>query len=89
VNTSQQIGGAISTALLNSLANSAVAAYLATHLSDPLAQADAALRGYHTAFWWAAGFYGVGAVLAAFLFRRKNAGGPVTPGRRTAMTYRA
>jgi EmrB/QacA subfamily drug resistance transporter len=79
VNTSQQIGGAISTALLNSLANAAAATYAAQHLSDPLVQADAALRGYHTAFWWAAGFYAVGAVVAALLFRRKGAGGSVVP----------
>jgi EmrB/QacA subfamily drug resistance transporter len=73
-NTSQQIGGAISTALLNSLANSAAATYVAAHLSDPLVTADAALHGYHTPFWWAAGFYASGAVLAALLFRRRGAG---------------
>jgi EmrB/QacA subfamily drug resistance transporter len=78
-NTAQQIGGAVSTALLNSLANAAAATYLARHLSDPLVQADAALQGYHTAFWWAAGFYAFGAAVAALLFRRKHAGGPVLP----------
>jgi EmrB/QacA subfamily drug resistance transporter len=76
-NTSQQIGGAISTALLNSLANSAAATYVAQRLGDPLAQADAALQGYHTAFWWSAGFYAVGAVVTALLFRRKDAGSVV------------
>jgi EmrB/QacA subfamily drug resistance transporter len=77
-NTAQQIGGAVSTALLNSLANSTAAAYVAGHASDPLVQADAALRGYHTAFGWAAGFYAVGAVVAALLFRRKDAGSAVS-----------
>jgi EmrB/QacA subfamily drug resistance transporter len=90
VNTSQQIGGAISTALLNYLANSAVAAYVAQHLSDPLIQADAALHGYRTAFWWAAGFYAAGTVVTALLFRRKGAGTAVvtavaaSPGARLA-----
>ncbi|MCU1612822.1 MAG: multidrug transporter, partial [Frankiales bacterium] len=74
-NTSQQIGGAISTALLNSLANGAAATYVAAHLRDPLVTADAALHGYSTAFWWAAGFYASGAVLAALLFRRRGAVG--------------
>jgi EmrB/QacA subfamily drug resistance transporter len=83
-NTAQQIGGAISTALLNSLANSAAATYVAAHLSDPLVRADAALHGYSTAFWWAAGFYAFGAGLTALLFRRKGAGGPVLPVPRTA-----
>ncbi|HVI37062.1 MAG TPA: MFS transporter, partial [Gaiellales bacterium] len=38
-NTAQQIGGAVSVALLNSLANSTAATYVAGHLSDPLIQA--------------------------------------------------
>jgi hypothetical protein len=77
VNTTQQIGGAISTALLNSLANAAALTYAAAHLSDPLVQADAALHSYDTAFWWSAGFFAVGAVVTALLFRRKGVGGAV------------
>jgi EmrB/QacA subfamily drug resistance transporter len=83
VNTSQQIGGAVSTALLNSLANSAAATYVTLHVSDPLVQADAALHGYSTAYWWATGFFAVGAVVAALLFRRKGAG-PVVSAPTTA-----
>jgi formate-dependent nitrite reductase membrane component NrfD len=79
MNTTQQIGGAICTALLNSLANAAAATYLATHLTDPLVQANAAMRSYATAFWWSAGFFAVGAVVAALLFRRKGMGGSVVP----------
>jgi hypothetical protein len=33
---------------------------VAQHLSDPPVQADAALHGYRTAFWWAVGFYAAG-----------------------------
>ncbi|MDT7570853.1 MAG: hypothetical protein QOE05_1027, partial [Actinomycetota bacterium] len=79
MNTTQQIGGAISTALLNSLANAAAATYVAAHLTDPLVQANAAMRSYETAFWWSAGFFAVGAVIAALLFRRKGVGGSVVP----------
>jgi EmrB/QacA subfamily drug resistance transporter len=90
INTTQQIGGAISTALLNSLANAAAATYLATHLTDPLVQADAALHSYATAFWWSAGFFAVGALIAALLFRRRGAGLVVpaltTPSARVAAT---
>jgi EmrB/QacA subfamily drug resistance transporter len=81
MNTTQQIGGAISTALLNSLANAAAASYVAAHLTDPLVQADGAMRSYVTAFWWAAAFFAVGALVAALLFRRR---GSVVRGQGTA-----
>jgi hypothetical protein len=71
-NTSQQIGGAISTALLNSLATGAAATYVAQHLSNPLVQADAALHSYSTAYSWSAGFFAVGTVVTALLFRGKT-----------------
>jgi EmrB/QacA subfamily drug resistance transporter len=71
-NTSQQIGGAISTALLNSLAAGAAAGYLAQHLSNPLVQAEAALHSYSTAYSWSAAFFAVGAVVTALLFRGKT-----------------
>jgi hypothetical protein len=66
VNTSQQIGGSMGVALLNTIAIS-VAARAADH-SFPLGAAksvlvSATLHGYAVAFWWAAGFFGVGAVL--------------------------
>jgi EmrB/QacA subfamily drug resistance transporter len=89
MNTTQQIGGAISTALLNSLANAAAATYVGTHVSDPLVQADAALHSYATAFWWAAGFFSLGAVVTALLFRGKRAAAPVVPTRTSPPTARA
>jgi sugar phosphate permease len=88
MNTTQQIGGAISTALLNSLANAAAATYVGTHVSDPLVQADAALHSYATAFWWAAGFFSLGAVVTALLFRGKRAAAPVVPTRTSPPTAR-
>jgi EmrB/QacA subfamily drug resistance transporter len=56
VNTSQQIGGAVGTALMSTIAAGATAAWLATNQTATNAAADqAAVHGYVIAFWWAAG----------------------------------
>jgi membrane protein implicated in regulation of membrane protease activity len=36
------------------------------------------VHSYTTAFWWAAGMFAAGAVLAALLFRRGAPGAPAT-----------
>jgi hypothetical protein len=68
VNTTQQIGGSLGTALLNTIA---VAVTLrALHHAPPTSAAAstaATLHGYAVAFWWAAGTFGVGALLAFFM----------------------
>ncbi|BCJ45287.1 MFS transporter [Actinoplanes ianthinogenes] len=70
INTVQQIGGSIGTALLSSFAASAATDYLkGKDPSSKLAQAQAALESYHTVFWWSAGFFVLAAVVAAVLFR--------------------
>ncbi|MCS5734063.1 MFS transporter [Herbiconiux daphne] len=75
VNTSQQVGGSIGTALLNTLAATAAADYVASHLPATAAvAAEAAVQSYATAYWWGAGFFAFGAVLAALLFRRRGQG---------------
>ncbi|GIG26199.1 MFS transporter [Cellulomonas denverensis] len=72
VSTSQQVGGAIGTALLNTLAATAASAYLADHApATPLVQAEAALHSFDTAYAWSAGIFLGGAVLAGVLFRRR------------------
>jgi hypothetical protein len=63
VNTGQQIGGSIGTALLSTLAASAASAYASTHRAADVA-AQAAVHGYTTAFMWAAAVFAVGAVTA-------------------------
>ncbi|WP_082456059.1 MULTISPECIES: MFS transporter [unclassified Plantibacter] len=75
VNTSQQVGGSIGVALLNTLAASAATAYV-TDNAPPTAEvlAQAAIHSYQTAYFWGAGFFAVGAVTAALLFRRRNQG---------------
>ncbi|WP_091704765.1 MFS transporter [Microbacterium sp. cf046] len=75
VNTSQQVGGSVGTALLNTLAATAAADFLVANA--PVTQEvgiQAALAGYSTAYWWGAAFFATGAVIAALLFRRRGNG---------------
>lgn len=72
LNTTQQVGGSISTALLNTLAATAATHYAEDHLSDPLVKANAALHSYEVAYWWSAGFFAVGVIITALLFRAKR-----------------
>jgi len=51
VNTCQQVGGSIGTALLNTIAASALSSYLVTHGTSPAAQAGAAVHSYVVTFW--------------------------------------
>ncbi|PBO26122.1 hypothetical protein CLM85_00790 [Streptomyces albidoflavus] len=80
VNTSQQVGGAIGTALLNTIAASATASYLATHAATGEAvrrvQAEAMVAGFTQAIWWAVGILAVAAALAFTLVTAGRPGGP-------------
>ncbi len=69
VNTAQQIGGSIGTALLSTLATSAISDRLAGVRPTPQLVADATIHGYTTAFWWSAGIFAAGAVISAVLLR--------------------
>ncbi|MFE6892651.1 MFS transporter [Streptomyces sp. NPDC057694] len=68
VNTSQQVGGAIGTALLNTIAASATTSYLVDHAAGArnpqLLQAQALVSGYSHAIWWAVGILLVSATIA-------------------------
>ena len=73
VNTSQQVGGAIGTALLSTLAASATTSYAAgaggaAATGAAAAIAQATVHGYTVAFAWSAGIFALGAVLALLLF---------------------
>ncbi|MFI7498327.1 MFS transporter [Streptomyces sp. NPDC049687] len=71
VNAMQQVGGSIGTALLNTLAAGAATDYLAGRdASSKLVQAQATIESYTTAFWWSAGLFAAGALIAFLLFRR-------------------
>ena len=69
INTAQQIGGSIGTAVLSSFAASAAANYLVGKAAGPQSTALATLSSYHTVFWWSAGFFVLCAIVAATVFR--------------------
>jgi EmrB/QacA subfamily drug resistance transporter len=78
LNVGQQLGGSVGTALLNTIATSAAAAYVVSHLTPAIAssaaargalQAAAAVHGYTTGFWWTAGIFAGGAVICGSLLR--------------------
>ncbi|RKN41611.1 MFS transporter [Streptomyces hoynatensis] len=75
VNVSQQVGGAIGTAALNTVAASATTSYFASHAAgatDPqLAQFQAMVHGYTSAIWWAFGILLAAAATAAVLVNSK------------------
>ncbi|MGV9638848.1 MFS transporter [Nocardia rhamnosiphila] len=67
INTSQQVGGSIGTALLSTIAASASSDYLAARTPDRLTVAQSAIESYTTSFTWAAGVFVLGAVVLAVL----------------------
>jgi EmrB/QacA subfamily drug resistance transporter len=73
VNTVQQVGGSVGTALLNTIAASAASSFVTGHLANArsldLLKAQAAIHSYTTTFWWAAGIFVLGAVLSAITLR--------------------
>ncbi|MEO5874450.1 MAG: MFS transporter [Streptosporangiaceae bacterium] len=71
VNTTQQIGGSLGTALLNTIAASATAGYLVAHGTSDQAVAEGTVHGFTTAFTWSAGFLAVAAVAVAVLVNAK------------------
>jgi EmrB/QacA subfamily drug resistance transporter len=62
LNSTQQIGGSLGTALLNTFYASAVASFVDHDLSPAAFNPLAAIHGYHVAFW-----IGTGLIAAAFL----------------------
>jgi len=65
VNTMQQVGGSIGTALLSSIFASAVSSYAEGRPPTPQVLGEAAVHGYTVAFWVAAGVFAFGAVVVA------------------------
>jgi EmrB/QacA subfamily drug resistance transporter len=70
VNTMQQVGGSIGTALLSTFAASAAASYVTAHGGPSRTVLTAsAVHGYTTAFWISAGLFLGGALLTSLLLR--------------------
>ena len=72
-NTAQQVGGSIGTALLNTIAASAVTSYVASHVTSHVppteVQAQAAVHSYQVVFWICAAIFAIGAVICFGLLR--------------------
>ena len=64
VNTSQQVGGSVGTALLSTIFASSAASFARGHANLPGLSGAAMIHGYTTAFWWAAGIFGIGLLVA-------------------------
>ncbi|MEE1826869.1 MFS transporter [Streptomyces sp. BE20] len=76
INSAQQVGGSFGTALLNTIAASATASYLATRISaDPGVQAQGAVHGYVVATWVAMGILLVAALIAFLMIDHRPAPG--------------
>lgn len=67
INTSQQVGGSIGTALLSTIAASAASDYMVGRTPDQLTVAQAAIESYTTSFWWATASFVIGAVVTGVL----------------------
>jgi EmrB/QacA subfamily drug resistance transporter len=79
VNVSQQVGGAIGTALLNTIAASATTSYFASHAAgasggreQALLELESMVHGYTQATWWAFGILLFSAVTAFVLVNSRG-----------------
>ncbi|MEO3809260.1 MFS transporter [Sphaerisporangium sp. B11E5] len=86
VNTSQQVGGAIGTALLNTIAADAATSWATAHTSQlrTLGQAaftnESAVHGYATAIWWAVGILLLSAtIVVTFIATHKPGDAAASP----------
>ncbi|TSD97217.1 MFS transporter [Skermania sp. ID1734] len=71
INTMQQVGGSIGTALLSTIAATAATNFMTGKMPNQLVMAQAAVHSYTATFWWASGFFLVGAVVAALVLRNE------------------
>jgi len=69
VNTCQQVGGSVGTAVLSTIFASAVSSYVAGHVRSASLPAQAAMHGYTTAFWCSAAVFAVGSVICGLVLR--------------------
>jgi EmrB/QacA subfamily drug resistance transporter len=72
LNTAQQVGGSVGTALLNTLAAGAVTAYLVGRAPTPANIQAALLHSYSIVFLWSASIFVAGAVVAVLVLQRGN-----------------
>ena len=84
LNTSQQVGGSLGLALLNTLYAGAVTSYVADNLRNPAdterVTALAFVHGYQVAFFWGAVLLFLALLVAVFLITAKKEDVPAEPG---------
>jgi EmrB/QacA subfamily drug resistance transporter len=90
LNSSQQVGGSLGTALLNTFYASAVSGFVSSHHLVPSAfNPAAAIHGYHVAFWIGVGLVGAGFVAILVLVNASKhdvtaqTGAPTAPDQHT------
>ena len=71
VNTCQQVGGAVGTALLSTIFATAASNYASSHAPGPGLAASAEVHGYTMAFYFAAILFGIGFLVAALVLPRR------------------
>ena len=81
VNTSQQIGGSLGTAILNTIAVTVTTRALEHPGTNHVTVTSATIHGFSVAFWWAAGCFGAGALISFLLLESGNptAAGELAP----------
>ncbi|GGX88604.1 MFS transporter [Streptomyces anandii] len=88
VNTSQQVGGSIGTALLNTIATTSSAAYITAHVHGPADRArvvpEGVVHGYTVAIWVAAAVMLLAALVAGLMVTAR-APGREAPAQREAV----
>ena len=85
LNTAQQVGGSIGTALLNTVAASAATSYLVGRTVNPATLQAAAVHSYTTAFLWSSLIFVIAAVIAGLVLQRGGLAS-LTPGYRITTT---
>jgi EmrB/QacA subfamily drug resistance transporter len=83
VSTSQQVGGSVGTALLNTIAATATTRYLTAHAGpggrpDPGLAAAGLVHGFTTALWWGVGVLVLAAVTVTVLINARVGSGSAT-----------
>ncbi len=78
VNSTQQTGGSLGAALINTIATTATVSYLATHGKSAEALTAGAIHGYTTAFTFSGIVLAAAATAAFVLIRRTRDGKPAT-----------
>jgi EmrB/QacA subfamily drug resistance transporter len=73
VNTSQQVGGSVGTALLSTIFASSAASFVSSHAHTAGLASAASIHGYTTAFEWAAALFAAGLLVATLVLPRDGA----------------